>query len=68
MEFFLENWLLVNGLEFGLEVVECLSATVGSTACVGKVEARVFGLVYKRAPVRSEVSRCRAFGEQFGVS
>lgn len=36
VEFFFEDRLLVDRLELGLEVVECLSAAVRSTSCVGE--------------------------------
>lgn len=50
MEFLLEDGLLVNRLELGLEVVQSLRAAVGSSAGIGKVEISVFGFIGQGAP------------------
>lgn len=50
VKFFLENRLLVNCLELGLEVVESLSAAVRSSAGVIEVEFSVFDNFGDRAP------------------
>ena len=50
VEFFFEDRLLVDGLELGLEVVQCLGAAVGSSSLVSKVVAGVVSFVLKRAP------------------
>lgn len=45
VKFFFENGLLINCLELGLEVIQGLSATVGSSAGVVEVVARVFSFI-----------------------
>ncbi len=52
VELFLEDWLLIDCLELGLEVVQCLGAAVGSTSMVGKVVPGVVGFVRKGAPAQ----------------
>jgi len=51
VELFLKDRLCVNGLELGLEVVQHLSAAVGSTSLVDKSIAGVVGFVNDGAPV-----------------
>jgi len=51
MKLLLENRVLINGLELGLEVAEDCSAAVRSTALVGKVVAIVLRLFTVATPV-----------------
>jgi hypothetical protein len=46
VEFLLENRLLLNLLEFGLEILQAgsVAAAVGAAACIGKIEAFVLDL------------------------
>ena len=50
MELLLEDGVLVETLELGLEVTEYLSATVGSTTLVGEVVTIVLTLLAISAP------------------
>lgn len=54
MNFFFENGLLINSLELGLEVIQGLGATVGSSAGVVEVVTRVFSFIGQGTPVREK--------------
>lgn len=50
MKFFLKDRLLIVGFELGLEIVEGLSAAVGSSSSVGEVEVGIFSFVAQGTP------------------
>lgn len=54
VKFFFENGLLIDCLELGLEVIQGLGATVGSSAGVVEVIARVLSFVGQSTPVREK--------------
>ena len=51
MKLFLEDRVLVDGLELGFEVTEDLVATVGSTTLVGEIVAIVLALLAFATPI-----------------
>ena len=50
VKLFFEHWLLIDCFKLGLEVVESLSAAVGSSSLVDEVVARVVSFVRECAP------------------
>ena len=53
MEFLFEDGLLLNLLELGLEVLQAggVTAAVGATTCVGKVESFILDFLAVNTPV-----------------
>lgn len=50
VKLFFEHWLLIDCFKLGLEVVESLSAAVGSSSLVDEVVARVVSFVRECTP------------------
>lgn len=61
MKFLLEDWILVNGLELGLEVTKSLGAAIGTTTGIGKGVTIIVHLGTRFSPVEEPLVRKKPF-------